>query len=264
MGIKASIIICSLNRDKVLQRCLDSLKKQTCQDYEIVLCQEEGNLVELKDRGWRKAKGEIIIFIDDDIECDENWLKNILENFERDEWIVGVTGPTFVPPNYLKNRDIFKDGWFKKFYNRFFLENKQYFPGLITKCGANTYGANFDLTYVNYSQFVDFLEPSQFAVRKWIMEKVNGFDLKYTGVAEWCDVDLCYRIKKYGFLFFDPKIKVTHYPEKDTIYNKRLDTASRYQNYLRFAKKWVKPGFKHYLYRLFIKSYFYAKGKKWI
>ena len=273
---KISIVICSLNRSESLNRCLKSIEKQDYKDYEIILCQEEGNLVELKDKGWRKSKGEIVIFLDDDIEAQNNWLSNIVTIFDTRKDIIGITGPTYVPPAYLKNRDILyetqKRGWlidwskfsfrnlFRRFYNWFFLEGRQLIPGQITSCGVNTYGANYPTIYTTKSYNVDFLEPCQFALRRWVIEKVNGFDLDYKGVGEWCDVDLCYRIKQYGLLIFHPEIKVYHYPVKDAICDKRLETASRYRNYCRWSDKFIRKTFKHRLYRLFLKIYFFLKS----
>ena len=259
---KISIIICSFKREESLNRCLKSIEAQDYKDYEIILCQEEGNLVELKDRGWRKSKGEIVIWVDDDIECQPHWLSTIVKYLDENQHIVGVTGPTYVPIAYLKNRDIFKEDLFKKFYNWFFLEGLQLYPGMITSCGVNTYGANFPTYLSTRFHSVDFLEPSQFAIRKWVMEKVNGFDLNYEGIGEWCDVDLCYRIKRYGLLVFHPDIKVYHYPVKDIICDKRLETASRYRNYCRWADKFIKKTCKHKLYRLFLKIYFFLKRHK--
>ena len=263
--MKASIIICSLNRPEALKKCLDSIRAQTYTDYEVILCQDEGNLVELKDKSWRKAKGKVCIFIDDDVICDERWLQHIMHIFEGNYWIVGVTGPTYVPEENLKNRDIFRGGLFKKFYNWFFLENKHMSPGKITSCGANTYGANYKTKLSGSYQLVDFLEPPQFAIRMSVLRAIGGFDLEYKGVGEWCDVDLCYEVAKYGILFYDPRVKVIHLPVQDkAIYEKRLETKSRYKNYIRFAGKWIKPSFKHRLYRLFLKCYYFAKGRKWV
>lgn len=258
--IRASIIICSLDRPKQLQRLLISLEKQTCQDYEIILCRQEGNLVELKDKGWRKAQSDICIWLDDDVECIPSWLEKVLETFKNKE-IVGVTGPTVVTDEYLKNRDIFREGLFKKFYNWFFLEDRSKVAGFITPCGAATYGGDYDYSHQG-ARIVDFLQPSAFAVRTRVMSQVNGFDLNYKGVAEWCDVDLCYRIKEYGKLIFMPSVWAWHMPEKDTTYNKRKDTASRYKNYVRFSNKWVKPSFKNKLYKLFLRIYFFLKGRE--
>lgn len=257
---KASIVICSLNRQESLNHCLKSIEEQTFQDYEIILCEEEGNLVELKDKGWRKSKGEIIVFCDDDIVVEPKWLENIVTIFETRKDVVGVTGPTYVPEEYLKNRDIFKKGVVKKLYNHLFLEGKELLPGLITKCGANTYGGDFDTIHSSKPCEVDFLQPAQFAVRREIMERVLGFDLEFKGVAEWCDVDLCYRIKTCGKLIYHPEVKVTHYPINDNTTKKRLDTMSRYRNYCRFADKYIEDSLKHRLYRLFLWTYYKLKG----
>ena len=261
---KVSIIICSLGRQYSFNRCIYSIEHQGYSDYEIIVCSEKGNLVELKEKGWRKAKGSIIVWLDDDVVCGHGWLQSLVDLFT-DQYIVGVTGPTFVPFNYRKNRDIFKDGLFKKLYNWFFLENMQLLPGKISRYGVNTYGANFMTPYANRQQEVDFLEPPQFAIRRDVLESIGGFDTDFEGVAEWCDVDLCYRVKAYGSLIYSPKVKVLHLPVQDkAIYNKRLETASRYRNYVKFAKRWVKPSLRHYLYRLFLKCYFFAKARRLI
>lgn len=264
---KCSIIICSLNRPESLNRCLKSIEKQIFKDYEIILCEEEGRLVELKDKGWRKSKGEILIWIDDDIEVVNNdWLKNIVTIFDTREDIAGVTGPTYVPNEYVKNRDIFKYRnmflgiLFHLFYEIPFLDNMALYPGKISKCGVNTLGANYISVISKQPHFVDFLEPAQFAIRRWVIEKVDGFDLGFEGIGEWCDVDLCYRIKKYGKLLYHPQVKVYHYPVKDKTTDKRLETSSRYRNYCRWADRYIKKTFRHRLYRLFLRIYFELKG----
>ena len=261
---KASILICSLNRQESLDRLLDSLKQQTFQDFEIILCQEEGNLVELKDKGWRKAKGEIVIWLDDDVICDKHWLENIVEEFKTNPHVIGLTGLTLVPKEYLKNRDILSGGFKLWIYNKIFLNNKMLYPGRISSWGASMLGANYATIHSYKTQEVDFLEPCQFAFRKDWVERVGGFDLNFKGVAEWCDVDLCYKIKKSGgTLLYHPDIKVYHYPIKgDKVYNKRLETDSRYQNYCRWADRWLKLSLKNKIYRLFLRIYFWLKNEK--
>ena len=264
MDYKASIIICSYKRPQELKRCLKSVYEQTYKNFEVILCEDEGNLVELKEKGWRKSDGDILVWLDDDIELCASWLGIVMRSFRDDEEIVGVSGPTIVPEEYRKNRDIFKGGLLKVMYNWFFLEGKAYLPGRITSCGANTIGANYPTYHTRHAQYVDFLEPSAFAMRRWVVEEENGYDLSYTGVAEWCDVDLCYRIKKHGTLLFNPLVVSGHYPIRDATTNKRLDTRSRYINYCMFADRYIKKSFKNMLYRLFLKTYFYLKGKRLI
>jgi len=52
-----------------------------------------------RDIGAKKAKGEILAFLDDDSYPDKNWLKNAIKLFGESERIVGVCGPTLTPPD---------------------------------------------------------------------------------------------------------------------------------------------------------------------
>jgi len=258
--IKASIIICTLNREESLERLLQTLDRQSRKDFEILICRDEGRLAELKHQQFLKANGEIIIFLDDDVECYPTWFENMMEWFDTTN-AIGVCGPTFVPSSYLNNRDVFKNGFFKKLYNDFFLEGRAYVPGQITSCGVNTIGGSFPSEDTRSMWFVDFLEPSAFGIRRWAIEKAGGIDIHYKGVGEWFDTDLCYRVRGFGPLIFAPNVKVIHKPTKDSTTNKRRETKSRYENYCRWADKFLNKSFKHYLYRLFLKVYYFAKEK---
>jgi len=253
---KASILICSLNREDSLKRLLGSLDSQTRKDFEILVCRQEGALAELKAAELKKANGEIIIFMDDDIECHNDWFENMMRWFDK-PYVVGVSGPTYVPTQYRANRDVFREGLFKRFYNWFFLEGRTYEPGQITSCGVNTFGASYRGSHTSRMRFVDFLEPSAFGIRRWAIDAVGGIDTGYVGIGEWYDTDLCYRVRKYGQLVFAPDVKVRHYPTQDTTTDKRHDTQTRYNNYCRWADKHIRKTFKHYLYRLFLKLYYW-------
>ena len=61
MNPKASIVISTFNREKILNRLLEALKLQIFKDFEIIISDKEGPLVEARDSGWRRAKGEYII-----------------------------------------------------------------------------------------------------------------------------------------------------------------------------------------------------------
>lgn len=265
---KATIFICSLNRQASLDRLLDSLNKQTVRSFNIRICTEPGRLVELKDKLWREVGTELLIWLDDDVVCAPRWFEMLTGIFERNPTIVGVTGPTLVPQADLHSRDIFKyldtHKWLRKFYDRVFLDGKMYTPGYISRAGAASIGANFVTETAKKIHDVDFMEPSQFALRRSVMAKIGGFDLGYDGVAEWCDVDLCFRAREYGRLMYHPAVQTFHHPVRDAVANKRLETASRYRNYLKFSKKFVQPSWRHYLYRLFLKTYFLGKQKGWL
>ena len=257
------MVICSLNRPEKLKNLLHHLDLQTFTNFETIIIDREAPLVECRDEGWRKARGTYVVFFDDDVEPFHDYLENILKSFKWDDEVpvVGVSGPTIVPNHYLKNRDAFRDDWLGKLYRWFFMGDKAMEPGLILPCGIATIGANFPIES-NITKLVDFLEPSAFAVRRSTMEQVGGFDKGFGGVAEWSDVDACFRMKKFGYLIWNPKCEVFHKPEKGKTYNKRLDTDSRYRNFLRFSKRHLKPTFKGYLYRVFLWTYFKLKGLK--
>lgn len=99
-----SVIVCTYNRAKYLEKCLESLHQQTYKNYEIIIVngpstdetskviekfpnlkiinQEQLNgLSNARNLGIKAAMGDTIGFIDDDAIADNNWLKNIIDTF---------------------------------------------------------------------------------------------------------------------------------------------------------------------------------------
>lgn len=93
-----SVIIPYFNRAQIT-RCIDSLRRQTCRDYEIIvinnnssakyrkLLPESGVRIfdesvqgsyAARNRGIANSNGEYLAFIDADCEADENWLEMLL------------------------------------------------------------------------------------------------------------------------------------------------------------------------------------------
>ena len=77
MKPKLSIVICTKGRDEDLKETVDSLKKQSFKDWELVVIRETP-LSYARDLGWRRAKGEIVAWIDDDVVLSKNWAKNLV------------------------------------------------------------------------------------------------------------------------------------------------------------------------------------------
>ena len=261
--MKASILICSLDREESLNRLLNSLYDQTRKDFEILICRDKGNLVELKDKLWRKAKGDILIWLDDDVICKSSWFEKLVWFFDHNASMVGYCNSTFIPDGLTEKRDIYKFKFLHYLYNMVFLNGQFYRPCHISPCGVNSIGGSYGTEGRILYFGCDFLEPSAFALRARAVICADGFDLNYKGVGDWSDVDLCYRVKKYGTLVYDGFEFVYHYPQRDGIANQRLDTKTRYENYCRFADKFIKKTPRHYLYRAFLRSYFYGKEKGW-
>ena len=111
-NIKFSVIIPFKNFNQYLYQCLDNLMKQSYQNFEIILLPDKMEKIqyqkvstiqtgplgpaEKRDLGAKKAKGEILAFIDDDAYPHQDWLKNSLDSF-KDETVAAVCGPGVTP-----------------------------------------------------------------------------------------------------------------------------------------------------------------------
>jgi len=291
-----SIVICTYNRPKELLRCLKSLEQQTFKDFEVVIIDgnkernyetkklrnlkikrfvyTEKELSKVRDLGWRKAQGEIVSWIDDDVVAAKNWAENIVKIFDQNPQIGGVTGPTIVPENFLRNRDIFwfyqRRGFLKilaNFWNQFFLEGKMYQPGKLLKSGAWSPGSNFkECLKIKGFKEVDYLEACNMSLRRELVKNVNGFDFKYKGVAEWSELDLAIRVKNLGYrLVFSPKVKTAHFISQAGVFPRRDFAKLRMENFFKFYFRHIfkpKPNyiFKFLAYLCFLNFYWGYKA----
>jgi SAM-dependent methyltransferase len=123
LGVRLSVIIPTRNRCRSLRRTLLSLRNQTypqedfevivadngsrdgttaaCQEFRdrfrhfILLCDSRPGLLAGRHAGYRAARGEILVFTDDDIEAFPTWLEGIAEAFEFDR--VGLVSGKCLP-----------------------------------------------------------------------------------------------------------------------------------------------------------------------
>lgn len=110
---KVSVIIPAYNSEKTILNCILSLKKQKYKNFEIIAVDDgstdntESILKKIKgikvisqknrgqgaarNEGARKAKGEIVVFIDSDCEArNKLWLKKLVDTYEKDKRVVGM------------------------------------------------------------------------------------------------------------------------------------------------------------------------------
>jgi len=114
--LQASVVIPTLNEDKYISKCLESLRQQNFDgDFEIIVvdggsadstvdlasAKADKTLVyggkpvgDARNLGARLAEADIVAFIDADTMASKDWLANIKESLSR-KGVVGVTGPTF-------------------------------------------------------------------------------------------------------------------------------------------------------------------------
>ena len=301
MGLKLSIIICTFNRAERLEKCLKSLVGQEFSHFEVIIVDggstdgtkqvirqykkklkmrvfssSRPGLVWARDLGWREAAGQYVAWIDDDVTLTSNWVKEVITPLDKDSKIGGVSGPTIIPAKLLNHRDVFsfyhkKGVWqlIGKIWQDFFLEGDKYAVGKILKSGAWTPGSNFASSLkLKGLQDVDYLEACNMVLRKALVSKVNGFDLGYSGVSEWSEIDLAMRVKKLGYrLVFNPRAVVYHHISKGGVYQRRTHARQRMVNFLKFYLGHIfrpRPDylFKFLAYLLFLNAYWGYKAVK--
>lgn len=280
--ILVSVVVLTFNRRDDLERCLKSLMNQSYKNFEVIVieggaAEETKKLVEsyncsipirfmtqtkkglsnARNQGWMMAKGNVVSFIDDDAVASETWLAKVVRTFQLDPKIGGVTGPTIIPEERIKYRDLFqlqtklRDGkefvfWrlIGKVYFNIILEGKPFEVGKIFRSGAFSLGSNYQNS-INLLGIVevDYLEACNMSFRKEAIELVGGFDSRYTGTAEWNEPDICFRIKKIGYkLFSNPKALVEHHVTRSGVFGARVNAYERSRNFVYFYFKNI--GFK--------------------
>jgi GT2 family glycosyltransferase len=198
-----SILICTRNSE-LLSRCLTSLRGSTnYQPIEILVihhvgtehdrritevCHEKGakripfagsfNFAAMNNLGARDATGEILLFLNDDVEpVDARWLDRLAARLERPE--TGAVGAKLV------------------YYN-----NSIQHAGMVTwEMGGAGHPGRF-LTgseywpWLNCSREVTAVTGACMAVRKAVFQSVGGFDPAFP--VNFNDVDFCLRLAERG------------------------------------------------------------------
>jgi len=221
MRLRASIVIATLNRHQTLLRTLPEVLKQKDDFLEIVIIDQSDEipkefldfvkkepkikfwrfsikkLTTARNEGIKKAKGDIIIFLDDDSLIFPGLIKAHLENY-KDPEVGAVTGREVLEdkPNYStkgKGQVITKRG--------------EIFPNTTSRDKGE----------------VDSLWGANMSIKKDILKKIGGFDDDILLIRDETDVSL--RIKLLGYkIIFEPKARIIHLQEKKggTRFDKRL------------------------------------------
>ena len=243
--MKLSVIICTSGRPQELKNCLQSLKQQSFKSFETLIVKETP-LVKARDLGWRRAKGEIVAWIDDDVVVDKDWAKNLVDIFTKNKQVGGVSGPTIIPEELLKNRLVFwwygKKNFWAKLWVKLVLDNQPFRVGKITRIGWWSPGSNFSACLkLKDLVEVDYLEACNMSLRRELVAKAGGFDLGFKGTSEWCELDLALKVKKLGYkLGWSRAVRVEHRVSRSGVFKARRHWGERISNYLRFRKKIIK------------------------
>lgn len=198
---RVSVIVCSYNGAKTLDRCLESLKHLSYPDYEVILVddgskdntpeiaakhpwivsirQENKGLSVARNVGGWAATGEVIAYTDSDCMADPDWLYFLVGTLLSGDY-AGVGGPNISPP---------AENW-------------------IQACVAAAPGGPSHVLLTDV--VAEHIPGCNMAFYKWAFEKVGGFDPEYRKAGD--DVDFCWRLQQEGqVIAFSPAAIVWHY-----------------------------------------------------
>ncbi|MBU0761874.1 MAG: glycosyltransferase [Candidatus Altiarchaeota archaeon] len=129
-----------------------------------------------RNKGWKKATGEIVVFTDSDCEVPAEWSKKIADELEKEDIVGGSLKPATtysLAENFEQNRR--------------------------------------DRLYGTRRKYVSELPSCNLAFKKKVLEDIKGFNEVYKRASAE-DYDLCSRAVERGYkILYEPRIYVTHY-----------------------------------------------------
>ena len=258
-----SIIIPTINKEKDLIRCIDSIKesikKTNISDGEIIVVDDYSInrsysslknlhpdvkiLFNERNRGFggscnhgiKNAKGDVIIILNDDTIVSKNWLNEIIKPLEDPKCGISTCKILFLEKR--NNKDII---WYAGGFLSPFLPRISWHRGY----------KELDVGQYDKGEKVSFATGCAMAFRKDFIDKVGLFDESFFLYFE--DVDLSIRALKAGYyIYYTPKAIVWHAESMSTKRESKFWIYHRERSRYIFVKKNF-----FYLLPLFIFYYF--------
>jgi len=227
--------------DYLRKETIPAILRQSFQNFEIIILPDKPTKekfpktkivpswpklgpADKRDLGAKKARGEILAFLDDDSYPDKNWLKNAVKIFTSKSlnlytpkslnlytpkslypfYIAAVCGPALTPPH----------------------DNiRQKASGYVWSTFFGSGGAGSYRCTVKPRREVDDFPTVNFLVRKTDFWQAGGFSSKFwPGEDTKLCHDLVYKLKKK--IIYDPKVLVYHHRRE--VFGPHLRQISRY------------------------------------
>lgn len=260
--MKTSLVIVTKNRPQELRRCLDSVLSQKKQPQEIVVVYHQksdlfllkgltvtlktvqcvaANTARARNLGLRKAKGDLVIFLDDDCVVKKNWFNNINFFFRQ-----------YPKANVVMGRNLQPKGG--SIYSR--IENQR----------VNDLVQKHLFRYQKRHRASLFLDSKNFAVRRrFLIQNQIYFDSHFKNA--YVDVDLGWQIWSLKEpVYYDSNIEVFHYGRSSLL--KHLLREIKYgYNYQVLINKWFNYSHRYLLSRLItvnLRQLYLLPSQNWV
>lgn len=236
-----SIIIVSYNTKDLLRQCLQSISKNIKNvNFEIIVVdnasidssvkvaksfphvkvfenKENVGFSEGNNIGAKRAKGQILLFLNSDTQLLDDNIDKAVELFEKDDKLGAVGGALFYG-NGMQQRS------YGNFYNLFNVA--------IMLFGGDK--AELTKDRISVYKDVDWVSGGFVFIKKEIFDEIGGFDENFFMYIE--DMELCFRLKKMGYkVIFEPRLKASHMGQGSS--SRSFAILQIYKGILYFYKK---------------------------
>lgn len=204
-NIKFSVVIPALNEERFIARAIASLQKQTMprDQFEIIVVIDKRTIDQTKEiaeksgadkvfitdaqgtnpvrqYGFEKSQGEIVVFLDSDCVVPPTWLADFEKLFDTKDY-VAISGPyDYGFQGFMR--------WINWIYTHLFMP-------IIPR-----------LLYILFRKKAGILQEGNFAVRRWALEKIGGLPpLPFYGDGAAAAMLLSRHV---GKMLFTPKLTI--------------------------------------------------------
>lgn len=224
-----SLIICTRNREDMIEEVLVSAKNQTYQNFEVLVIDDSTNastreivqnypeilyikgdqkgLASARNKGIKASKGKVIVFVDDDVVFEQDYLSNIMNCFNNSnaDFIGGKTHIKFLAP---------KPEWIE--------------GPLLGVLAFSDYGDELK-PYDNHPKHIPY--GCNMAIKRECIEKIGGFSSSKKSLENE-DVIAGNKLRKMGGkLVYCPEMFLCHKMPPDRLtysyYKKRYYTQGK-------------------------------------
>jgi GT2 family glycosyltransferase len=184
------------------------LEKLSGEKKIILLHLDYPNLPNARNAGIKKSTGDIVIFLDDDVVINENFIPAHLSEYD-DPKTACTTGPVRIINSRKMENALFE----KRFSLKIVLKRLFFFFARVKASYVSRFGVISDFSMAKKC-YADTGIGCNFAFRRTIFETCGFFDTTYTGNAIREDTDMCLRVKRNGYnIIYSPRAGLVHFME---------------------------------------------------